>query len=66
MRVVDEDDDATFRKTASGMEIELFWSKDGTLATMHITKPGDCFAHTCMLTVGQLAELRDFLADKLE
>lgn len=59
-----------FRETGTGMELELVWSGDETMARLYITIPsqghGPAKTHTMRLSSFQLNELRNFLTDNIE
>lgn len=54
----------------SGMELELVWSDDETMATLHMHRPNEPRLHgrseSIRLTTVQLDELRQFLTDNLQ
>ena len=62
--------DPTFHQTASGMELELHWSKDESVVTLSVwrDKLGAMPKKrvVIMLTPTQLDELREFIADNLQ
>lgn len=54
----------------SGMELELLWSDDETMATLHMHRPNTPKLHgrreSIRMTTVQLDELREFLSDNLK
>lgn len=59
--------DPTIWDAPSGTEYALDWSKDGTVGTLMITRQGACEGiRKISLTIQQLDELREFLADNIE
>ena len=57
-----------YTETASGMEIDLVWSEDETMVTLHIARPNLAGGHdeiNMEMTGLQLDELRSFLTDVL-
>jgi hypothetical protein len=57
-----------YRETSTGMELELEWSNDDTMAKLYITIPQPSLkarGHVLKLSAMQLDELREFLAANL-
>lgn len=62
----DSVDDTDFVETATGMQIELKWSKDETMVTLIITDPGTTKGTVSVrMSSLDLDELRSFLTSKL-
>jgi hypothetical protein len=62
--------DPTIWTTPSGMELELKWSVDETMATLYVHRPNTPKLHgrieSIRFTIQQLDELREFLSDNLK
>ena len=61
--------DPSIWNTPSGMQLELKWSADDTVATLFMHRPNTPKLHgrkeSIRLTIQQLDELREFLSDNL-